>query len=155
MSTIFRISPDTISMTKSILTEMESWNQTVTVEDTYSIDDTTSFDLTADARDLIKLFFGNTAWSMEPINSLSLTDNGYLLCSDYFTVWDGFDETEILNDSYSFDETTVSFADTDHASALFTAMSGLTITSVPLDRIVLDPYKNAVGAKEFKENQTL
>jgi len=143
-------------MTKSILTEMESWESTTSFDDSFSIgDEALVLDDTLDARNLIKLFFGNTTWSMEAITQLSLTDNGYLLCSDYFTVWDGFDETESLSDDYSFDETTVSFDDTDSISELFSSLSGLIITDIPLDRIVLDPNKASIGAKVFLENQSL
>lgn len=155
MSTIFRISPDTISMTKSILTEIESWDEVTEFLDTYEIDESTTFEESADARDLIKVLFGNTNWSMEPIDQLSLTDNGYILCSNYFTTWKGFDETESLSDDYSFDENTVSFDDTDDISELFSAISNLTITDVALDKIVFDPSKHAIGAKTFLENQSL
>jgi len=154
LPTIFRISPDTISMTKSILTQMESWDTSVAIEDTYSIDEALSFNDTDDARDLVKVLFGNTNWSMEPINQLSLCDNGYLLCNGYFTQWEGFNENQILNENYITNENIVFNETSSSIGDLFNVMCGLTIIDIPLDKIVFGS-NNKIGAKAFLENQIL
>lgn len=152
MPTVFRISQDTVSMTKNILTQIEAWDEATEILDTYEIDELMEFDESADARDLIKVLFGNTIWGMEPINQLSFADNGYLLCNGYFTEWEGFNENQVLNENYITNENIV-FNESNPISGLFNAMIGLTIIDIPLDKIVLG--NNKIGAKAFLENQTL
>ena len=153
MPTIFRISQDTVSMTKNILTQIENWDEATEILDTYEIDELMEFDESADVRDLIKVLFGNTIWGMEPINQLSLTDNGYLLCNGYFTTWEGFNENQVLNENYIINENIVFNESNNSIGDLFNAMCGLTIIDVPLDKIVLG--NKIIGAKTFLENQTL
>jgi len=140
-------------MTKSILTQMEAWTESTSFDDSFSIDDTTSFEETADANSLVKLFFGDIAWSMEVINQLSLTDNGYILCSGYYTQWEGFNELQVLNNTYITNENII-FNEASSISQLFNSACGLTIIDIPLDKIVLG-NNNTIGAKTFLENQTL
>lgn len=152
MPTIFRISPDTVSMTKSILSQMENWDETIAIDEAIEIDEALSFDESSDAIDLVKVLFGSTDWSMEAINQLSLTDNGYILCSGYFTQWEGFNELQVLNDTYITNENIV-FNEANSISGLFNSACGLTILDIPLDKVVLG--NNIIGAKQFLENQTL
>ncbi len=153
MPTIFRISQDTVSMTKNILTQIENWDEATEILDTYEIDELMEFDESGDARDLIKVLFGNTDWGMEPINQLSLTDNGYLLCNGYFTEWEGFNENQVLNENYITNENIVFNEANNSIGDLFNVMCGLTIIDIPLDKIVLG--NNKIGAKQFLENQIL
>lgn len=153
MPTVFRISKDTVSMTKNILTQIEAWDEATEILDTYEIDELMEFDESADARDLIKVLFGNTDWGMEPINQLSFADNGYLLCNGYFTEWEGFNENQVLNENYIINENIIFNESNNSIGDLFNIMIGLTIIDVPLDKIVLG--NKIIGAKTFLENQTL
>jgi len=153
LPTIFRISQDTVSMTKNILIQIENWDEATEILDTYEIDELIEFDESADARDLIQVLFGNTIWGMESINQLSFADNGYLLCNGYFTQWEGCNENQVLNENYIINENILFNEANNSIGDLFNAMCGLTIIDIPLDKIVLG--NNKIGAKQFLENQIL
>ena len=153
MTTIFRIEPDaSISMVKTILTQMESWSEETEVNDAIEISESAVLNDTLDANTLIPLLFGSTAYSMDSVNSLNLDPNGYLICNEYFTTWDSFNDAEVLSDTFAFDDTTV-FDDTVSISELFHTFSNLTISTVPVDKVTI--FNNKIGAKQFKQNQIL
>ncbi|MCE5220051.1 MAG: hypothetical protein LLF98_01985 [Clostridium sp.] len=149
MTVISRINPTTnIIETKNLFYEMiQAWDETLTCDDSHTIDELMSFDESLPAEDLLKVLFDGNDFIMTNVSNIHIDELGNISAKEFYEIEPYLDDSTIIDDTTLMLDDTYVFDDTAEFDTFFQYVLGLDVTMNDIQTIRIDPSNQNIISK--------